>query len=156
MDHEQNFLMQVQGTKKAWVWTPESCLTSLALEEFHALGLRNLAVFEEPMKQRAECRILTPGTGVFMPMTSPHLVENGNGVSITVSFTYCSNWTKRIETISRFNTLVRRRLKVEPSTPGQNPFRDQLKYTSFAAFSMARDLLKGADPKVPHWARGSY
>jgi hypothetical protein len=60
-----------------------------------------------------------------MPQTAPHLVENGDNASITVSFTYYTNATRRR---SRLHSLHQRMRGwgLNPSPVGARPALDTL------------------------------
>lgn len=152
MDHEQNFLMQIRGKKLARVWHPEQCLSDYALEVFHSEHHRREVKYEESFNSFAHAFDLEPGKGVYMPSTGPHLVHNGQNVSITVSMTYLTDETRRVETIHRGNHALRR-LGVEPLPVGRSPARDFLKNGIYRAMLEARSLIKGEGRDVPGWAR---
>jgi hypothetical protein len=97
MDKEHNFILQIQGKKRLYVWEPDDLevLTEQARDLFHFNHSRDLVVWREEMRERAHVFDLEPGMGAYMPSTSPHLVENGDGPSITASFTYYTDATRR-------------------------------------------------------------
>jgi mannose-6-phosphate isomerase-like protein (cupin superfamily) len=152
MDHEQNFLMQIRGKKLARVWHPEQCLSDYALEVFHSEHHRREVKYDESFNAFAHAFELEPGQGVYMPSTGPHLVHNGPNVSITVSMTYLTHETRRIETIHRGNHALRR-LGIKPTPVGKAPRLDAVKNVVFRTALEARARLKGEGRDVPGWAR---
>ena len=72
-----------------------------------------------------------------MPSTSPHMVENGSEPSITVSFTYYTDATRRRELLYRGNARLRK-LGVEPSQVGTSPTRDYTKSALLSAYTAGR------------------
>lgn len=150
MDHEQNFLMQIKGRKTARVWHPEDCLSDYMLEVFHSEYTRKEVAYKEEWNDTAHKFDLEPGAGVYMPFTGPHLVNNQDNVSITVSMTYCTDETRRVETIYRGNHALRR-LGLEPKPVGLSPLRDGLKHAAFQTYLNARARARGKDPRLPEW-----
>ena len=62
-------------------------MSERAQELFHDEHSRELVQWHEAHRAKARIFDLLPGMGGYMPSTSPHLVENGDGPSITMSFT---------------------------------------------------------------------
>ncbi len=86
-----------------------------------------------------------------MPFTAPHLVNNLDNVSITISMTSCTEETRRTETIHRGNHKLRKMgLKLRPV--GQNPKVDAVKHAAFRAYLDVRARRLGKDPLIPDWA----
>ena len=152
IDHENNFLMQIRGRKIARLWHPEDCLTDHALEVFHSEFHRKEVHYEDSYEKTAKVYTLEPGQGAYMPATAPHLVSNTDNVAITVSMTYCTAATRRIETINRGNHLLRR-FGVTPPPVGQKRMRDALVYGMFRSYYDARSTLRGQPRDIPEWAR---
>ena len=96
-DKEHNFILQVHGRKTIYVWEPNDLVVAddRARDRFHARRQRDLVVWKEEFRDRAHRFEVGPGQGAYMPSTSPHLVEVGDDPSITVSFTYYTNSTRR-------------------------------------------------------------
>jgi hypothetical protein len=152
MDHENNFLLQIRGRKTARLWHPHECLSEHALEVFHAEFHRGAVKYEEAYDTRARAVTLEPGGGAYMPSTGPHLVTNLDNVSITISMTYCTNATRRTETVNRANHALRR-FGLSPRAAGRSPIRDAVKYRVFQAYFDGRSILRGQPRSVPEWAR---
>ena len=96
-DKEHNFILQIHGRKTIYVWEPNDVIVAddRARDRFHARGSRDLIAWKEDFRSRAHRFDVGPGEGAYMPSTSPHLVEVGDEPSITVSFTYYTNSTRR-------------------------------------------------------------
>src|SRR3546814_14388117 len=69
--------------------------------------LRYLLRWREEFRERARVFDLEPGQGAYMPSTSPHMVENGSETSITASFTYYTDATRRDALLHRTHALMR-------------------------------------------------
>jgi Cupin-like domain len=128
MDHEHNFILQVRGTKRLYTWDPfdRVVVSERAQELFHESNSRELIKWDESFRSRATIFDLQPGDGGYMPSTAPHMVENGPGPSITVSFTYYTDATRRRELLYRGNGRLRQ-LGIAPSPVGQSPALDGAK-----------------------------
>src|SRR5262249_40893145 len=126
IDHEHNFILQIRGTKKLHTWDPfdRSIVTERAQELFHSSHSRELIVWRDEFLGKARVFDLVPGLGGYMPSTTPHMVENGPEVSITMSFTYYTDATRRRELLYRTNVALRR-LGLSPRPIGASPARDR-------------------------------
>ena len=96
-DKEHNFILQIYGRKTVYVWDPDDyvVISQLARDRFHARHDRDLIVWKEEFRKRAHRFAFGPGDGAYMPSTAPHLVEVGEDPSITFSFTYYTDSTRR-------------------------------------------------------------
>jgi hypothetical protein len=135
MDHEHNFIMQVHGTKTLHVWDPldRAVVTERSLELFHAKWSRELVVYKEDFQRKAHVFNLEPGMGGYMPVTSPHWVKNGPSVSVTVSVTYYTDLTRRLETLYRGNYALRQ-LGLKPAPVGSTLVADAAKHAAFHGY----------------------
>ncbi len=97
MDKEHNVILQIKGRKRLLVWEPDDLevLSEEARDLFHASHSRDLVHWREEARRRAHVFELEPGMGAYMPSTAPHLVENGDNTSVTVSFTFYTDSTRR-------------------------------------------------------------
>jgi hypothetical protein len=127
MDHEHNFILQIRGTKTLYAWGPfdRAVISEQAQELFHEAHSRALVKWDEDFRARARIFELAPGQGGYMPSTSAHLVENGPEPSITMSFTYYTDSTRRRELLYRGNSRLRR-LGLRPRPVGESGTRDRL------------------------------
>jgi hypothetical protein len=145
MDHEHNFILQIRGTKRLYTWDPfdRVVVSERAQELFHDQHSRELVVWNEAFRKRARVFELAPGLGGYMPSTTPHLVENGDGPSITISFTYYTDATRQRELLYRGNARLRR-LGVEPTPVGASPGRDRVKHAVLSGFTEAKNAVRRA------------
>ncbi len=139
MDHEANFLLQVQGSKTISVWDPRdrSVVGETELEAFHAKWSLDNTIWRESIEPKARKIEARPGMGVYMPFTAPHAVKNGPEVSVTLSVTFI---TRRMETEQKaFAANHWLRAKGLPTRPvGQSPRRDRALETFIDAYSFGR------------------
>jgi len=147
MDHEHNFIMQVRGKKRLHVWDPfdREVVSERGQELFHDEHSREEVRWRDEHLARAQVFDLEPGKGGYMPSTAPHMVQNGDGVSITVSFTYYTDATRRRELLYRGNARMRR-LGLSPRLVGSSFLVDTAKHTLLSlanAANVARHRLRG-------------
>lgn len=138
-DKEHNFLLQMQGRKTVYVWDhrDEVAASEAARDRFHAHHERDLLVWNEALRERAQVFHLQPGEGAYMPSTSPHMVENGDEPSITMSFTYYTRSTRRDSLLHRVHDRLRG-WGLEPPAVGARPWFDGMLHASFRTISEAR------------------
>jgi ribosomal protein L16 Arg81 hydroxylase len=96
-DKEHNFILQIHGRKTVYVWEPDDyeVVSQRARDRFHARHDRDLIIWKEEFRKRAHRFEFGPGDGAYMPSTAPHLVEVGEDPSVTISFTYYTDSTRR-------------------------------------------------------------
>jgi hypothetical protein len=133
MDHEENFLMQVRGSKVIHIIPPDdrTVLTIPELERFYGGAHRNL-VFKEEYRGHARPFELTPGIGVHVPVTAPHWVQNGPEVSVSFSITFQTAASLRWCDVHRVNGKLRR-FGLTPGPVGTSPLADAAKQFAFRA-----------------------
>ena len=145
MDHEHNFILQIRGTKRLYTWDPfdREVVSERAQELFHDKHSRELVVWSEAWRARARVLELGPGLGGYMPSTTPHMVENGDGPSVTISFTYYTDATRQRELLYRGNAQLRR-LGLDPHPVGTSPGRDRVKHAVLSGYTSARNVVRRA------------
>jgi hypothetical protein len=87
-----------------------------------------------------------------MPSTSPHLVENGDGPSITASFTFYTHATRR-NSLLHLAHHYQRRLGLEPPDVGARPLRDTVLHSGLRMLLAVRSValrLTGRGRISPH------
>lgn len=138
-DEEHNFLLQVQGRKRVYVWDPDDRVVASeqARDRFHHRHERDLLQWREEFRTRARVFDLGPGQGAYMPSTSPHMVENGSEPSITISLTYYTDATRRDALLHKAHALMRG-AGLPPPQVGRHPAFDALTYAGIAAVSACR------------------
>jgi hypothetical protein len=153
MDPEHNFLLQVRGTKTVTQYDHDDrvLLTEREVETFYAGGVRGLE-FRSPPAEKERRFDLTPGSGLYFPVTQPHWVKVGPQWSVSLSVTWRSYASDRAEILYRINSHLRR-LGMTPTTPGLSAWRDGLKYGAFrSAGAVARTLRRGRQTTAPESA----
>jgi hypothetical protein len=126
VDPEHNFLLQIRGTKTMSIGRFEDAREEqLELERHYGGGHRNMpSMFHEPV-----AHVLEPGDGVYVPVNAPHWVQNGGEVSVSLSITWRTRASDRLQRIHAFNARLRR-AGLSPARPGAYPARDRAKATA--------------------------
>ena len=123
VDPEHNFLLQIRGRKTMHVGSfADAKSEQLELERSYGVGHRNMEYVPEDMTPY----VLDPGDGVYVPVSAPHWVQNGDTVSVSLSITWGSQDALRSERVHAFNDRLRRR-GLSPKGPGANAKVDSVK-----------------------------
>lgn len=128
IDNEHNFLLQIQGGKTIHIWPADDreAVSEEQLEAYHDGAHRNLA-YDERIAPRGVPYRLEPGDGVFVPITAPHWVRNGDEVSISLSVTFRSGHSERQSAVYRCNRRLRA-LGLRPRPFQGHGWTDQIKW----------------------------
>ncbi|HEX7113482.1 MAG TPA: cupin-like domain-containing protein [Mizugakiibacter sp.] len=156
MDVENNFILQMRGHKTLYVWEPDDAIavSEEARDRFH--HHRDLIRWHEELRKRAHVFELHAGEGAYMPATSPHMVETGEELSVTMSFTYLTDATRHDAWLHNLHYLMRR-AGLHPSPVGRHPALDALGWRAVAALLGARRIAQRAagrpvEPAHPPYA----
>jgi hypothetical protein len=123
-DPEHNFLLQIRGTKDMNVGRFEDpSVQQWELDRYFDGGHRNL----EHVPAEMTIFHMRPGDGVYVYPFAPHWVKNGPAASISLSVTFRTQESRRLESINRFNARLRR-FHVSPRPAGSST-TDSLKAT---------------------------
>jgi len=142
MDQEHNFLVQLRGAKKFYVY-PGADPTLLSQEELEAhftrrpIENRNL-LFRESYAPKGKVFDLTPGKMLHVPSLDPHWVQNGDNVSISFSLGFKTHSCLRRMSVHRLNHRLRQR-GIAPLPFGASSWRDSLKHQAFRALSFVEE-----------------
>jgi hypothetical protein len=145
IDHEHNIILQIRGKKRLYTWDPfdREVVSERAQELFHDEHSRALVTWDEAFRGRARIFDLVAGDGGYMPSTTPHMVENGDEPSITISFTYYTDSTRERELLYRGNARLRR-LGLQPPAVGTSPVRDKVATAVLSGYATARGAVRRA------------
>ena len=141
MDPEENFLLQIRGTKTMSVFDRADRLvvSEPEIERFLSGAHRNLA-WRDEFQRRARTFGLEPGMALHVPFASPHWVQNGPEVSISFSITFRSESSHGRELVYRANARLRK-LGFSPRPPGRSILLDSSKRAAFSALSELKRVL---------------
>jgi hypothetical protein len=126
IDRECNWLLEIAGDKTVHVFDKDDreVLPEVEIERFWTID-SNAATYKPAFQDRAHTFQLVPGTGVHIPVGSPHWVQNGDHVSVSLSVNFHYQEALRAN-VYRANYLLRR-LGLSPQPPGRSPFADGVK-----------------------------
>jgi hypothetical protein len=126
IDRECNWLLQIAGEKTLHVFdkNDRTILPEEEIERFWSID-NNAAIYKPQHAHRARKIRLLPGHGVHIPVGSPHWVQNGNQVAVSVSVNF--HYTESLRAnIYRANYMLRQ-LGLRPTPPGRSALRDTVK-----------------------------
>lgn len=141
IDRECNFLMQVSGRKQMNVFdrndrdvTPETELESFWSKD------NNAGKYKPEFQDRAYVFEMRPGTGVHIPVNSPHWLRTYDEVSLSFSISYQYKDSKR-KHVYQANYYLRR-LGLQPTPPGRSALLDNAKRMAVSAGFAGKNLAK--------------
>ena len=139
-DIEHSLLMQVSGSK------------SVSIGCYESDGVRRREIDRywdgshgriETLPREVAAYTLTPGRAIYIPPGTPHWVQNGPDISLSVTLTYFTAATVRENRIEDFNSRLRRR-HVNPREPGLSTTVDTAKICVMGVQAMGRRLRSAA------------
>ena len=127
LDEEHNFLLQIRGCKTLSI-ADGFGTKSLEHESLRAYfrGDGELVPYSKTLEQRLIRVDLKAGEGVHLPPCSPHWVQNGADVSISLGILWFSDVIARRRGLYRVNGWLER-AGLRPAMPGDRPGWDALK-----------------------------
>lgn len=150
MDDEHNLLLQIRGAKLVNLWDPKDRTVvserqiESQLQFWHDSDHERYMPYREEFQERAKLFELNPGEGLHFPFGAPHWVKNGPQVSVSFSVTFRSAWSDQMGKLYFVNNKLRK-IGMEPTPPGQSPWRDSVK---LGAFQALRRLVRTFRPKA--------
>ena len=135
-DIEHSLLMQVRGSKTVSVGCFES--DSVRRHEIDRYWDGSHGRIET-LPREVAAYTLKPGRAVYIPAGTPHWVQNGPDISLSVTLTYFTNATVRENRIEDFNSRLRRR-HLNPREPGRSATVDSAKICAMGVWAIGRRL----------------
>ena len=141
MDGETNFLAQIHGEKIAYIYDG-NCPDVLSQQQMELYWTGKLPKINYPdaMPVGQWQYTLKPGNGVFNPACFPHWLQNGNGVSVSVSMNFKRRHNAAVGA-HRTNKYLRR-MGMSPNPPGVSLSVDRAKEATFGRLYSAAEALK--------------
>jgi len=146
IDRECSWLFQIKGDKDIHFFdrADKDVLPDTELEKYWMVN--NLsAVYKPQYESRAMVYHLRPGIGVHSPVNTPHWLQNGDNVSISLNINFQFHehvW----ENLFKANYYLRR-AGITPSSPGKHPVADRFKRYAYTAVQDLRRKVK-RDPVI--------
>jgi hypothetical protein len=126
-DHDSNFLMQIRGEKDVSLFDPNdrAVLTEAEIEDYYR-GNKLAGRYRDELNGVGRRFHLRPGFGVHHPPLAPHLIRNGNEVSVSAAFYFILPRQERVAHVYQINHFLRK-LSLHPRPPGQSRLSDWAK-----------------------------
>jgi hypothetical protein len=152
IDRECSWIFQIRGDKQIHLFdrADKDVVPEEELERFYTVDNR-ASEYKPQYEERALVYDMTPGTGVHIPVNTPHWLKNGNNVSITLNVNFQFH-DDVIANLYKANYYLRR-AGLKPALPGRNRLGDRTKALAFTAALAVKRKLKPGDGVVPPEAR---
>lgn len=126
-DPEHNILLQIMGSKQLTMFPGGD--TRFAPDEthesYHTGGPRDL-FWHDDLRPHGKVWSLSPAEALYVPVMSPHFVQNGPAPSVSLSITWRSEWSFAEADARAFNSVLRK-LGLKPRAPGRWPAANRAK-----------------------------
>jgi Cupin-like domain len=128
IDHETNFLFQLQGSKDVCLFPPtdRELVPDQEIENYYS-GNFDAAHYRRELQDRGTVFRLAPGEVVHQPTLAPHWVKNDDNISVSISINYCMKSIEKRARVYQANYFLRK-MGLKPLPPGLSPLRDSLKW----------------------------
>ncbi|PSB59229.1 cupin-like domain-containing protein [Chamaesiphon polymorphus] len=135
LDHESNFLLQIQGEEDVNLFDQRdrSVLTEQEIEHYF-VGDLQAATYRQENQNKASVYHLVPGLAVHHPARAPHWLKNGDRTSVALSINFCMRSYDLEARVYQVNHYLRK-LGLNPTPPGKSPLQDSLKQAFLGIFS---------------------
>jgi hypothetical protein len=155
IDRECSWLLQIQGNKDIHFFdrADKDVLPDEELERYW-MGNNLASAYKPQFESRAIVYRLRPGVGVHSPVNTPHWLQNGDNVSISLNINFQFHeaaW----ENLFRANHYLRR-AGLTPASPGENPLADSAKRHTYSALQDMRRIVKRQPRVASTEARQQY
>jgi hypothetical protein len=120
-DPEIGFFSQIEGEKIYHVYSP-TVLSEAELERFYVRGSVNIGQVDLAGRDPSREHVfnLAPGKGFHQPQNAPHWVETRGSRSVSYTFVFETDRTRKIGRVRGFNFFVRK-VGLAPSLLGTRP-----------------------------------
>jgi len=126
-DPEHNILLQIMGSKQMTMFPggDPRFAPDETHESYHTGGPRDL-FWRDDMRSHGKVWSLSPSEALYVPVMSPHFVQNGPAPSVSLSITWRSEWSFAEADARAFNSVLRN-LGIKPRAPGRWPATNRAK-----------------------------
>ena len=148
IDRECSWIFQIRGDKAIHLFNraDKDVLPEEELERFYTVDNR-ASEYKPQFEDRAILYKMTPGTGVHIPVNTPHWLKNGDNVSITLNVNFQFH-DAEISNLYKANYYLRK-LGLKPAIPGTHKAVDRAKAWAFTCALAVKRRLKPGDGVVP-------
>lgn len=151
LDREVSWILQLLGDKEIHLFdrADKEIVPDQELEVYWTADNR-AARYKPEYESRAIVYQMKPGTGVHIPINTPHWLRNKNNISVTLNVNFQFH-DRHWANLYRANYYLRR-AGISPLPPGVHPVSDRFKSTVFTVAQRAKQAVKGR-PHIPSEAR---
>ncbi|MCW6052826.1 hypothetical protein K4039_22810 [Lyngbya sp. CCAP 1446/10] len=137
IDPEHNFLFQIIGEKQVLVndASIDPIISSSEIEDYYADECGYSLDFRSDYLSRLIPMTLRSNEGVYIPFTFPHMVFNGNDISISYSLTFRTKMSEHHRKVHLVNRALRL-LGFRPRKYEVSGISDSLKYQLFPLLNL--------------------
>ena len=148
IDRECSWIFQIAGNKTIHLFdrADKDVVPEPELERFYTVD-NHASEYKPQFEDRALVYDMNPGTGVHIPVNTPHWLKNGNNVSITLNVNFQFHDVE-VANLYKANYYLRR-AGLNPSIPGLHKAVDRAKSMAFSAALEVKRKLKPGDGVVP-------
>ena len=152
IDRECSWIFQIRGDKSIHLFdrADKDVVPEPELERFYTVD-NHASEYKPQFEDRAIVYDMIPGTGVHIPVNTPHWLQNGKGVSITLNVNFQFH-DAEVANLYKANYYLRR-AGLRPSLPGRHKTADRAKALAFTAALAVKRKLKPGDGVVPPEAK---
>ena len=152
IDRECSWIFQIRGDKAIHLFdrADKDVVPEDELERFYTVD-NHASRYKPQFEDRALVYDMAPGTGVHIPVNTPHWLKNGDDVSITLNVNFQFH-DGEIANLYKANYYLRR-AGMKPAIPGRNRASDRVKSMAFGAALAVKRKLKKGDGVVPPEAK---
>ena len=145
IDRECSLLLQIRGTKRAYVFdgNDREVITEEEIEKFWSSD-HNAPRHKPETQSRSTEYELRPGNAIHIPVNWPHWVQNGDTISISLNLNFQYRDTMRAN-IYRANYLLRK-LGMNPTPPKKSFLKDTAKSYAVVPAVWAKNIYRGRKP----------
>ncbi len=158
MDKGQNFIFQIRGTKTIHVWDHDdvAVVSERARDHYHRYhNAQDMLHWNEAFRARAHVFTLRPGVGVYMPSTSPHMVETSDEPSATFTVTFNTDSTRRKALLHAVHDIMRD-VRINPPAVGRHPLFDRASFAGASGLRHTRRLIRGMPGRAMRMDASAY
>lgn len=144
LDRECAWLLQIQGNKDIHLFNraDKDMVPDQELERYWAAD-NQAAKYKPELEERAMVFNMKPGTGVHIPVNTPHWLKNGDNVSVSMNVNFVfhdSEWGN----IHKANYYLRKR-GLQPTPAGVHPTIDRAKSAVMTAGQKMKHIVRGSE-----------
>ncbi len=139
-DPEHNILLQLMGTKVMTMFPAGNSrfAPDQTHEGYHTGGGREL-FWNDSLADGGHKWPLVPGEALYVPVMSPHFVDNGPAPSVSLSITWRSEWSFAEADARAFNGLLRK-AGLNPRPPGRWPATNRARALGWRLYAKMRGM----------------